>query len=179
MPLPLGHAAIGLTIHDLCSKNNPFLSWWKIAVFIALLTNLPDIDVVIGLLFHGNGNAFHRGPTHSLMFALFMGYLASNAWKLCSQIPKISFRNCSLLILSHVMADFFFTASPVSFFWPLELNWTAGYSGWGDVINSLLLQPFHNAGIIVGCCVVIILNRLIRVHSDYFRESPKQHRLYK
>jgi hypothetical protein len=173
MPLPLAHAAVGLTIHDLYSKNNSPLRCWKTAVFVAILANLPDIDVVIGLLFQGNGNAFHRGPTHSLMFALFMGLLASNAWRLCSQIPRIGFKNCSLLILSHVIADFFFTTSPVSLLWPLEVNWTAGSSGWGDVMNSVLLQPFHDAGIIIGCGVVIILNRLIRGCSDSFRAIAK------
>ena len=67
MPLPLGHAAIGLTAYDLCSRNDCGFSRWKLAFFIVLLANLPDIDILIGLLSQGNGNAFHRGPTHNML----------------------------------------------------------------------------------------------------------------
>jgi len=165
MPLPLGHAAIGLTTHDVCSKNNTTFSQLKVVVFVVILANLPDMDVVIGLIFQGNGSVFHRGPTHSLFFALFMGFLASIAWKFWSQVPKMSFGNCFLVILSHVLADFFFTSSRVSFFWPFEVNWAAGYSGWGDVMNSVFLQSFQDTGIIMGCGLIVILARLTRAYS--------------
>jgi membrane-bound metal-dependent hydrolase YbcI (DUF457 family) len=161
MPLLLGHTAIGLTTQDLCCRNHSGLSRWTVAVFIAVLANLPDVDVLIGLLFRGNGHAFHRGPTHSLLFALFMGFVASRAWTLWSQIPQMSFRSCVLIIVSHVLGDLAFTNSPVSFFWPLEVHWTAGYSGWGDIVNTVFLKAFQDAGIIMGCGVVILLNRFI------------------
>lgn len=200
MPLPFSHAAIALTTHDVCSKNNSAFSWWKVVVFVVVLGNLPDIDVLIGLLLQGNGCVFHRGPTHSLLFALSMGFLASIAWKFWSQVPKMSFGSCSLLILSHVLADFLFTSSRVSFFWPFEVNWATGYSGWRDVINSVFLEAFQDTGIIVGCGLIMILTRLtkgyliraiandfkILVSQDspfisYQRQhaiKPKQHRSY-
>jgi len=162
MPLPFGHAAIALTTHDVCSKSNSAFPRWKVAVFVGVLANLPDIDVVIGLLLQGNGCVFHRGPTHSLLFALSMGFLASIAWKFWSHVPKMSFGSCSLLILSHVLADFFFTSSPVSLFWPFEVNWATGYSGWQDVINSVFLQAFQDTGIIIGCGLIMILTRLTK-----------------
>jgi len=161
MPLLLGHAAIGLTTQDLCSRNHSGLSRWRVAVFIAVLANLPDVDVLIGLLLRGNGHAFHRGPTHSLLFALFMGFVASRAWTLWSQIPKMSFKSCVLIIVSHVLADVVFTNPPVSFFWPLEVHLTAGYSGWGDILSTVFLKGFQDAGIITGCGVVVLLNRFI------------------
>jgi len=161
MPLLLGHTAIGLTTQNLCSRDHSGLSRWRVAVFVAILANLPDVDVLIGLLVRGNGHAFHRGPTHSLLFALFMGFVLSNASTLWSQIPKMSFRSCFLIILSHVLGDLVFTSSPVSLFWPLEVHWTPGYSGWGDIVNTVLLKAFQDAGIIIGCGVVIVLNRFI------------------
>ena len=162
MPLPLGHAAIGLTTHDVCSKNSSTSSKWKVVAFVVALANLPDMDVVIGLLFQGNGCVFHRGPTHSLFFALSMGFLASIAWKFWSQIPKMSFGNCFLVILSHVLADLVFTNSRVSFFWPFEVNWSTGYSGLADVMNSVLLESFQDTGILMGCGLIMIITRLIR-----------------
>ena len=171
MPLPLGHAAVGLTTYDVCSKNDSAFSRWKVFIFVVLLANLPDIDVVIGLLLQGNGCAFHRGPTHSLFFALFMGFVASVAWKFWSQVPKMGFRMCFLLILSHVLADFFFTSSQVSFFWPFEVNWATGYSGWIDVTNAVFLEAFHDAGIIMACGLIMILTRLTRRCLDHIRTS--------
>ena len=169
MPLPLGHAAIGLTAHDVCSKDDSAFSRWKVFIFVVVLANLPDIDVVIGLVLQGNGCIFHRGPTHSLFFALFMGCVASVAWKFWSQVPKMRFGMCFLLILSHVLADFFFTSSQVSFFWPFEVNWATGYSGWIDVTNSVFLQAFQDTGIIVACGLIMILTRLTRGYLDHIR----------
>lgn len=162
MPLPLGHAVIGFTAHDLCSKKVSVFHQWKLALFILILANFPDIDVVIGLLLQGNGNAFHRGPTHSLVFALLMGLFASVSWKIWSQIPKVSFRICFLVVLSHVLADFAFTASSISFFWPLEVNWSSGYSGWRDVMGSVFLKGYQDVGIIIGCGTVMILRKLLK-----------------
>ena len=161
MPLPLGHTAIGLTVKDICFRDNSPTTRWTYFLFIAVLANLPDIDVLIGLLFQGNGNVYHRGPAHSVTFAFLMGLLASQAWKLLPQIPKMSFLACFGIILSHVGADFFLTSSPVSFFWPLEVNWSTGYSGWGDVISLVFLGAFRDVGVIIVCGVIMILRRLV------------------
>jgi hypothetical protein len=165
MPLPLGHAVLGFTAHDLCSKDASVFHQWKLALFVLVLANLPDVDVVIGLLFQGNGNAFHRGPTHSLFFALLMGVLASVAWRIWSQIPRVSFRICFLVILSHVLADSAFTASSISLFWPLEVNWSSGYSGWRDIMGSVFLKGYQDVGIIIGCGAVMILDKLLKGRS--------------
>jgi hypothetical protein len=162
MPLPLGHTAAGLAIHDVYSKANNSDRLWKTLTFLIVLTNLPDIDVLIGLAVHGNGNFFHRGPTHSFLFALFMAFIASNGWRCWSKIPRISPLLCFLLILSHVVADALLTTSPVSFWWPLELNLSNGHSGWREVIESVLFGAFRDLGTIVLSGVVIFLNRLIR-----------------
>ena len=166
MPLPMGHIAVGLATYELSTNNNSKTNSLKLIIFLTILANLPDFDVIFGLLIKWNGNAFHRGPTHSLIFALIMGFLASRAWKLSSQIPRIKFGVCFLIILSHVIADFFFTSSPVSFFWPIEVSWSSGYSGWGDVLSSVFFQGFQDAGIIIGSAISIILIRLIKGHQQ-------------
>jgi len=162
MPLPLGHTAAGLAIHDLYGKSNKNGHPCKTLVYVIVLTNLPDIDVLVGLVVNGNGNFFHRGPTHSLLFALVMAFIASNAWRCWSKIPKISLPLCFLLVLSHVLADALLTTSPVSFWWPLELNLSVGHSGWREIIETVLFGAFRDLGIIVLSGAVIFLNRLIR-----------------
>ena len=162
MPLPIGHTAIGLATYELSTNNNSALNNLKIFIFLTILANMPDFDVIVGLLIKWNGNAFHRGPTHSLIFALIMGFLASRAWKFSSQIPRMRFDICFLIILTHILADLFFTSSPVSFFWPLEVSWSSGYSGWNDVLTSVFFRAYQDFEVIIGSAILIILIRLIR-----------------
>jgi len=162
MPLPLGHTAAGLAIHDVYVKGRYTLSLWKTLALVIVLTNLPDMDVLVGLIFHGNGNFFHRGPTHSLLFALVMAFLVSNTWRCWSRIPRVSYVLCFSLILSHILADALLTATPVSFWYPLELNSSLGHSGWREVIESVVFGAFRDLGIIVISAVVLFINRIIR-----------------
>ena len=162
MPLPLGHTAAGLAIHDLYTKSNGNGSLWQTLGYVTVLANLPDIDVLVGLILHGNGNLFHRGPTHSLFFALMMALIACNVWRLWAKIPKLNFLLCFFLIFSHVVADALLTTSPVSLRWPFELNLSFGHSSWREVIESILFGAFADLGIIVVSGAVIFCNRLIR-----------------
>jgi hypothetical protein len=161
MPLPLGHTAIGLATYELNSEKSA-LSRWKIFVFVMILANLPDVDVLFGLFLRWNGSAFHRGPTHSLLFAVALGLLASRAARLSTAIPAVNFWTCVCLILSHVAADALLTDTAVSFFWSFELNWSPGHSGWEDVFRSILLENTQDAWIILGAAAVIGIHRVVR-----------------
>jgi membrane-bound metal-dependent hydrolase YbcI (DUF457 family) len=176
MPLPLGHAAGGLAIYELYAKNGFKVRPWKALVFIVVLTNLPDIDVLIGLIFHGNGDIFHRGPTHSLLFSLVISAIVSNTWRCWSKVPKVPFLLSLLLLLSHLFFDAIFTSAPVSFWWPLEVHWSGGYSGWSDVIDSVLFGVFRDVGvtdigIIFAAGIVIVLNRLFKDTATVVNQS--------
>ena len=162
MPLPLGHTAIGLATYDTLQPSNGGPSRLGTFAFITLLANLPDLDVVLGLMLYGNGNFFHRGPTHSLVFALVAGYGASHLWRLWDGIPRIGFGICFGLVLSHVLADMVFTTAPVSLLWPLQVYWSTGFSGPGNVLHAVLFQNVQDAGLISsGACYVALL-RLLR-----------------
>ena len=161
MPLPLGHIAVGLAAHELSTTRSAF-SRWKIFAAIVVLANLPDIDVIFGLLLQLNGSAFHRGPTHSLLFALVVGFLASKAAQSWNRLPRLGFWSCFLLILSHVAADALLSTSAVSFFWPLETNWSTGHSGWQDVVGMVLRGDDQDAWISISAAAVIMIHRAAR-----------------
>jgi membrane-bound metal-dependent hydrolase YbcI (DUF457 family) len=161
MPLPLGHVAIGLATHEVGTTRSAF-SRWKLFAAIVVLSNLPDIDVIFGLLFHWNGSAFHRGPTHSLLFALAFGFLASRAATIWDRHPRLGFWTCFSLILSHVAADALLSTSAVSFFWPLETNWSTGHSGWEDVVGMVLRGDKQDAWIALSSAAVIAIHRAAR-----------------
>ena len=165
MPLPLGHTAIGLATYEI--SNTRTSGWGRLGTlaFITVLSNLPDIDVLFGLVLTGNGDAFHRGPTHSLLFSAVAALLASHAWRCWSRIPRISFVSAFAIVVSHVVADFLFTTAPVSFLWPLETHWSNGVAGWSDVLSSIVFQGFQDAGLMAACAIFIILVRMVRSRS--------------
>jgi membrane-bound metal-dependent hydrolase YbcI (DUF457 family) len=150
-----------LATHEVGTTRSAF-SRWKLFAAIVVLSNLPDVDVIIGLLFHWNGSAFHRGPTHSLLFALVFGFLASRAFNIWDRLPRLGFWACFSLVLSHVAADALLSTSAVSFFWPLETNWSAGYSGWGDVVGMVLRGDKQDAWIALSSAAVIAIHRAVR-----------------
>ena len=162
MPLPLGHTAIALATYETVQDTDQRRSRWGIFVFVTILANLPDVDVILGLLFQGNGNLFHRGPTHSLLFALLAGYIASHLWRFWERIPRFGFLLCFSLIFSHVLADMMLTAAPVSLFWPFQVYWSPGFSSWGTVAYAVLFQSIRDVGIIVACALYVLILRLLR-----------------
>jgi membrane-bound metal-dependent hydrolase YbcI (DUF457 family) len=161
-----------MTAYDLCSDNVSVFRHWRTAALVAVLANLPDIDMVIGLILQGNGSAFHRGPTHSIAFALLMGFLAANGWKIMPRLPKIGFPVCFILILSHLLADFFFSGGPVSFFWPLAVGYSDGYRDLGNVVHAAL-QVYKDFGIIMGCGTLVVCRRLVGTDVAFHRSLDK------
>jgi membrane-bound metal-dependent hydrolase YbcI (DUF457 family) len=181
MPLPLGHAAIGLVANDLL-KGNSFASW-RTALYLTVLANLPDVDVLAGLLLHGNGSAFHRGPTHSFLFAFLAGIAAANAWRIWSRIPNLGLGTCFFVILSHVLGDLLLTGAPVSFSWPLETNCSQGSTGWFSTLTVVFIEFYKDAGLILTCLGIIVAKRLIMQIRDQgvfgtlvYRPFPVQER---
>ncbi len=174
MPLPLGHSAIGWAVYETAKTSSSSTACHTVRgriasyAYITLLANLPDLDVLFGLLVYGNGAAFHRGPTHSLLFAVLAGYLASKGWRLLSGIPRFGFGLCAMLVFSHVAADMLLTHSPVSLLWPLELNLTPGHSDWGQVMHMVLFQSLRDAGIAIGCMIYVSLLRFLRNRRPAF-----------
>jgi membrane-bound metal-dependent hydrolase YbcI (DUF457 family) len=166
MPLPIGHTAIGLaaaeTIDTAAGKRSRVAQF----IIITVLANLPDIDMLAGLFVYGNGEVFHRGPTHSLLFALVTGYGASHLWRIWRRIPRLSSRLCILLVSSHIVADLLLTSAPVSLLWPLESNPLTGHSGWGDVIHMVAFQSIQDAGIVLAVLLYVLLLRTIRSGID-------------
>ena len=168
MPFPLGHAAIGLATYEVCAKN-PVGFRLRYLAAIVVLANLPDIDVLFGLLLKLNGFAYHRGPTHSIVFALLMGFCIARIFRCWSALPQLNSIQCTLLILSHVVSDAWLTGSPVSFFWPFEVYWSAGSGGWTVVVKTVMTDSNQDIGIVAVCILFVVLCRLSRNHLDQWR----------
>ena len=169
MPFPLGHTAVALAVHETVSSKQNDSSRPGLLVYVTVLANLPDLDVVYGLIVQGNGDAFHRGPSHSLLFALVAGYLASQLWRLWDKIPRLCWPVAAGLIFSHIAADMLLTRTAVSLFWPFEVYWSSGYSGWGDVMHTVVFKSLQDAGIVIVSLAYIFLLRHFRGSLQAFK----------
>jgi membrane-bound metal-dependent hydrolase YbcI (DUF457 family) len=165
MPLPLGHTAIGLLTHEATNAQPPAGERLKWFLIVTVLANLPDADVIVGLLVDGNGSLFHRGPSHSLLFAVLAGYLVSLVSRHWRVLPRIRFRIAFALIFSHVLADALFTTSPVSLLWPFEVNWSNGHSDLADVFHSVIFEGFRDLGLVLASALSVMVIRLVRARG--------------
>lgn len=174
MPLPLGHVVIGIATHNILSDGKRYIINWKTALLIIVLSNLPDIDVLFGLILQNNGSAFHRGPTHSILFSLVGGYAAYRATLWYKKMPILSCKTCIAIILSHLVADYFFTTAPVSFFWPFEVYWSTGNAQWQQVFHTVFFEAAKDGAIVFICAMLVIMNTWARRFFDVgFRKRFK------
>lgn len=85
-------------------------------------TILPDLDVLAFRLGIASSSDFgHRGFTHSLFFALFVGLVAMPFAKALQSIRKIVFVFIMLCTASHGLLDMLTNGGlGVAFFWPFS-----------------------------------------------------------
>ncbi|MFH1940856.1 MAG: metal-dependent hydrolase [bacterium] len=121
MCTPFGHSLLGY------SMASGYSFWsigqrWVVYGLILFLSNLPDVDFLFGY-FTGNPNRYHHGWTHSLMFAVIVGVVfgvASSSFTRHNGIRAgiVAF----ILVLSHILLDFFTKDTRPPFgmplFWP-------------------------------------------------------------
>lgn len=99
-------------------------SWIRITILSLILANLPDVDYLFGFLV-GRPNAYHRGWTHSIFFAIGVAIVFLIIRFLI--LRKVEIRSALLifgLISSHLFVDWFTldTSDPVGIplFWPFS-----------------------------------------------------------
>ena len=170
MPLPIVHSFAGYSIYRSSSKARES-GGWKWAALAILLANLADFDYLPGA-FVGQMGRFHRGISHSLGAAVFVGLftgLLARVWK------KDSFKESALFsfsaYVSHIFLDFFSMAdSYMLLFWPLssvrfnppfcfdiareESLKLAG--GMGEFLSSMLSPGFLGATLSEAALVLFI-----------------------
>jgi membrane-bound metal-dependent hydrolase YbcI (DUF457 family) len=100
MPLIVGHGLLGASIVAAAREPGPIRDDVKYWAFGAALGVLPDLD----LFFHwilGLGIKWHGSFTHSFVFAVFVGWLASRVDR--SRLQGVAIY--SLAVFSHALLD--------------------------------------------------------------------------
>ena len=107
MPSPIAHAVSGYVIARVFNQRNSWLPnrrWWYWLSFYSVFIGIAaDFDFIPQII---TGEQFHRGITHTLIFAA--GFSLCLAW-LISRWQKIQFRQLFIITLiiylSHLVLD--------------------------------------------------------------------------
>jgi membrane-bound metal-dependent hydrolase YbcI (DUF457 family) len=167
MPSPIAHSLMGCLIarqHGLSYFDKP----WKLAVFCAVLANLPDVDYFFGMT-QGLPNLYHRHFTHSIGFSLLIGALCGLIFLWRGHRFWPMFVLSSVACASHVLLDFLGldTSTPhgVIAFWPFSdvyfMSPVSVFSNLkkGQTVTDLLKSIFilHNISALAREIVVFTL----------------------
>jgi inner membrane protein len=121
MPSPLAHSVSGYLLAKFLPlkqiKFSHSRNWYWLTFYPVLIAILADFDFIPQLI---TGENYHRGPTHSLMFALLVSIILAS---LISYLKKCSYQaifgSTLLLYCSHLLLDFFTEGGQgMELFWP-------------------------------------------------------------
>lgn len=119
MPSPVAHSLAGF-LYRLTVRQDETDRWPPLWAYIAM-ANLPDIDIVFGLLQNTPFQYHHKSIANSLGLTLGFTLLA---WCCAYTFPKgLRWRHGWLLAAlygSHVLLDFFGVGRAVPILWPLH-----------------------------------------------------------
>jgi inner membrane protein len=138
MPLPIAHALVGASLAAALHTRPDSLRYRVALISGAILANAPDLDFVLVFTLHSR--AWHRGFTHSLVFAGFVCLL------FVVTLGKRNLRDAlayGLAFASHGLLDFLTTKAGggVELFWPFSAErLLLGWAGLSELPSKL--PPF-------------------------------------
>jgi membrane-bound metal-dependent hydrolase YbcI (DUF457 family) len=118
MPFPVAHAITGASIIALSRRSVILSRDWISLLVGGLLATSPDFDFFL-IWFLGFGTAWHRSFTHSILFALAVGYVTSG---LAGTLRIREFLVYASVVISHLLLDFITTrtVAGVELLWPFS-----------------------------------------------------------
>ena len=125
MPMPISHSLVGASLVAAVLPRRP--RYWLALAAGALLANAADLDFILVFLFRAR--AWHRGFTHSLVFALAVFLCLLLAFGRRRAREAVAF---GLAYASHVLLDFATTVETrgVELLWPFSAD-RLGLRWWG------------------------------------------------
>jgi inner membrane protein len=124
MPSPIAHAVSGYVLAKFLPLTQPRTSrrrrWEILCLYPVFVATVADLDFIPQII---TGESFHRGLTHSLIFALgfslILAFILRNRWQFSyKQLAWITF----ILYGSHLVLDFFTEGRGIPLLYPFTEN---------------------------------------------------------
>ncbi len=156
----VGHALAGIAAAQAASgdpKRRGRRRFWALMAVIAVL---PDLDVVVFMLFNPPGMVPHRGASHSLLFAAVIALAVALVFGHFLSLSRLRLFGCAFAAYaSHLVLDYLMGKGPqVHFFWPIsdhgylspvQIVPTAYYGLSGRALEQVLLA-LKRAGVLTS-----------------------------
>ncbi len=160
----IGHGCAGIIIKNLVKTNIPKTKNRVLIGLLIVLALLPDIDVVLLLLFKSSVNITHRGVTHGFLFIFITACIFTIMFERYFDISKLKIFAVFLsALLSHLILDYLMGAGPPvtlfapfsykGFLAPVKLVPCAFYPTSIKSIFQLLTYP----PAVVGYCLEVLI----------------------
>jgi membrane-bound metal-dependent hydrolase YbcI (DUF457 family) len=160
MPLPVAHACVGAAVIAAVRPRGTTKNDLWLAMFLgAVLANCPDLDFILVRTTQDHG--WHRGPTHSLFFALVAGLIAL-ALMGASRLREAA--GYGLAFMSHGLLDFATTkmGGGVELLWPFtNERFKLGVVGVSEILHGFglvdMLRASANEALIFIPLLLVVL----------------------
>ena len=159
MPLPIAHGLVGASLVALIRPSSESKNW-KPLFWGFLLANSPDLDFAFAFLFGWKN--FHRGFSHSLLFAFLFGalifvLLRRENWR----IPLAY----ALAFLSHTLVDFIASSDgAVRLLTPFDDgSYALGWFGFSELTRGLIISDIWRFSLIEALIFVPVFFIVLRV----------------
>ncbi len=133
MPLPVAHSLAGVAIFKGLDADGTSKAWKRLALAV-IIANVPDLDLLPGLIVGEPDLLHHVGPSHSAVFAIFAGVVVGVLAAAAGRRWPVVIRRATavqgtalmvaLCLLSHVVLDAFTSdfrpPGGVPMWWPIS-----------------------------------------------------------
>lgn len=158
MPLPIAHGLIGASIIALMEGDDQEEGKWRMLLVGSVLANLPDADFIL-VWNLGLGSTWHRGFTHSIVFAAATSLAAV---LLAGRTRLKTYVAVWLAVMSHGVLDALTTKENlgVQLLWPISsMRFKAGaFDHWNFHMRSELAGAWE---FLAGALRISLLEALI------------------
>jgi len=91
--------------------------------------------------------------------------LSSNFYKFFPSFPKLSYKWCYWMVMSHVIADYLISPWKVTFFWPLSIH-PGSLNGILDHVGTYATLA-REAQVVLICLFTYLLFRTLNAAANY------------
>lgn len=174
MPLPIAHSLAGASVVALARPRGSIATDWRLLLLGGFLAVTPDFDFLLIWTLHVS-RSLHRGPTHSIFFALVVAALMLMVAGFSRGGAVLA---CGAAFLSHGVLDFLTTkrGGGVKLLWPFsDERFKLGVVGFSEFPHGFNLVELLKASAIelIVFTPILLTVLVVREYFSWHRAASK------